>query len=132
MGEIHAGSIVREGMFVVARRAVEVVVEPVSPDRGSLIPPGAGAGSGRWRRRWMRLVRLMRLVWRMTGWRRRRSSEGEAGEAGEGAWRGGVVVIDAVAGVVAVVWIGVVEGLHEVPEGMLLGRHDDSDECVVL
>lgn len=85
VGEIHAG-IVREGMFVVARRAVEVVVEPVSPDGGSLIPPGAGAGSGRWRRRWMRLVRLVRLVWRMTGWRRR-SSEGEAGEAGEGTGR---------------------------------------------
>ncbi|KAL5090474.1 hypothetical protein Trisim1_012451 [Trichoderma cf. simile WF8] len=121
-GGIHAG-ILREGMFVVARRAVEVVVEPVSPDGGSLIPPGTGAGSGRWRRRWMRLVRLMRLVWRMTGWRRRRSSEGEAGEAGEGAWRGGVVIY-AVAGVAAVVWVGVVEGLHKVPEGMLLGRHD--------
>jgi hypothetical protein len=121
VGEIHAG-IVREGMFVVARRAVEVVVvEPVSPDRGSLIPPGAGAGSGRWRRRWMRLVRLVRRV-SAVWWRR--SSEGEAGEAGERAWRGDVV-IDAVAGVAAVVWVGVVEGLHEVPEGMLLGRHDD-------
>lgn len=85
-GSIHAG-ILREGMFVVARRAVEVVVEPVSPSRGSLIPPGAGPGSGRWRRRWMRPVRLMRLVWRVAAVWRRRSSEGETGEAGEGTGR---------------------------------------------
>lgn len=39
-------------------------------------------------------------------------------------------MIDAVAGVAAGVLVGVVEGLHEVPEGMLLGRHDDG--CQVL
>jgi hypothetical protein len=65
-------------------------------------------------------MRVRRVRWVAV----RRSSEGEAGEAGEGRC---VVVVYAVTRAAAVVGIGVVEGLEEVPEGILLGRHDDSD-----